>query len=97
QAPERTAASGGRAPEGYLQRPLQPDPPRLPTGNQLLPLPLPASGLHYRGCRAQPCQIPLQHPCPNVASIAVARGLDWRHGHRPRPRHRRLRPRPPGP
>ncbi|PSD19329.1 hypothetical protein C7E15_08125 [Stenotrophomonas maltophilia] len=26
----------GRAPEGYLQRPPQPDPPRHPTGNPLL-------------------------------------------------------------
>ncbi|RRU66962.1 hypothetical protein EGJ89_21140 [Stenotrophomonas maltophilia] len=40
----------GRAPEGYLQRPPQPDPPRHPTGNQLLtllwlrPLPLRVPG-----------------------------------------------------
>ncbi|CAQ44992.1 hypothetical protein Smlt1453 [Stenotrophomonas maltophilia K279a] len=44
----------GRAPEGYLQRPLQPDPPRPAAGNQLLLLPLPASGRHYHGCRALP-------------------------------------------
>ncbi|HEP1205300.1 TPA: hypothetical protein QEN11_00150 [Stenotrophomonas maltophilia] len=44
----------GRAPEGYLQRPLQPDPPRPAAGNQLLLLPLPASGRHYHGGRAQP-------------------------------------------
>ena len=31
----------GRAPEGDLQRPLQPDPPRHPTDSPLLPLPLP--------------------------------------------------------
>ena len=41
----------GRAPEGDLQRPPQPGPPRHPIGNQLLPLPLPlrlpASGRHY--------------------------------------------------
>ncbi|OWQ69101.1 hypothetical protein CEE56_15205 [Stenotrophomonas maltophilia] len=41
------------------RRPPQPDPPRHPTGNplllRLLLLRLPASGRHYRGCRAQPC------------------------------------------
>ncbi|CRD46374.1 hypothetical protein BN126310215 [Stenotrophomonas thermophila] len=44
----------------YLQRPPQPDPPRHPSGNQplLLLLKLPASGRHYRGCRAQPCRTP---------------------------------------
>ncbi|PJL13727.1 hypothetical protein B9Y78_13060 [Stenotrophomonas maltophilia] len=42
----------------YLQRPPQPDPPRHPTGSplllRLLLLRLPASGRHYRGCRAHP-------------------------------------------
>ena len=42
----------------YLRRPPQPEPPRLPSGSQLLTLllKLPASGRHYRGCRAQPCR-----------------------------------------
>ncbi|MBA0280342.1 hypothetical protein D7Y44_03480 [Stenotrophomonas maltophilia] len=48
----------GRAPEGDLRRPPQPDPLRHPTGSplllRLLLLRLPASGRHYRGCRAQP-------------------------------------------
>ncbi|GMR28670.1 hypothetical protein STENOSP10_28910 [Stenotrophomonas sepilia] len=50
----------GRAPEGYLQRPPPPDPPRHPTECTLLLLPwrLPASGRHYRRCRAQPGRTP---------------------------------------
>ncbi len=36
----------------HLQRPPQPDPPRQPTDSRLLTLPLPASGRHYRRCRA---------------------------------------------
>ena len=54
-----------------LRRLLQPDPPRLPTGNQLLLLlfllllRLPASGRHYCRCRAQPCRtLPLCHRLP---------------------------------
>ncbi|MBR7550947.1 hypothetical protein KC220_20615, partial [Mycobacterium tuberculosis] len=47
----------------YLRRPPQPDPPRFLTGNplllRLLLLRLPASGRHYRGCRAQPGRQPL--------------------------------------
>ncbi len=47
----------GRAPEGYLQRPLQADPPRDPTECQLLllslPLPLPLFG-QVQGCK--PCR-----------------------------------------
>ncbi|HDS1827233.1 TPA: hypothetical protein QEM95_11430 [Stenotrophomonas maltophilia] len=46
----------------YLQRPPQPDPPRLLAGKRLLLLRLPASGRHYRRCRAQPCRPPFtQH------------------------------------
>ncbi|TFZ43515.1 hypothetical protein E5C33_17700, partial [Stenotrophomonas maltophilia] len=51
---------------GGLRRLPQPDPPRHPTGNPLLLLPLllplllslPASGRHYRRCRAQPGRHP---------------------------------------
>ncbi|PSD21570.1 hypothetical protein C7E13_21050 [Stenotrophomonas maltophilia] len=65
--------AAAKPPRTGLRRLPQPGPPRLPTENQLLPLPLPlpASGRHYRGCRAQPSLPPLQHPCPNVASIAA--------------------------
>ncbi|OWQ73286.1 hypothetical protein CEE56_08040 [Stenotrophomonas maltophilia] len=52
----------------YLRRPPQPDPPRHPPECRLLllllPLPLPlllrlpASGRHYRRCRAQPGRTP---------------------------------------
>ena len=46
----------------YLQRPRTPTPPRHPTDSTLLLLllllRLPASGRHYRGCRAQPCRTP---------------------------------------
>ena len=48
----------GRVPEGDLQRPPQPDPPRHPAGTQLLLRLLPASGRHYRGCRVQPGRYP---------------------------------------
>ncbi|PJL03493.1 hypothetical protein B9Y85_04635 [Stenotrophomonas maltophilia] len=75
----------------YLRRPPQPDPPRHPTVARLLTLTL------IRRVQGAALPNPLQHPCPNVASIAAPAGLDWRHGHRTRPRHRRLRPRPPGP
>ncbi len=45
----------GRAPEGYLQRPLQADPPRHPTDSQLLPLPLPLPlPWQVQGCK--PCR-----------------------------------------
>ncbi|RTQ89565.1 hypothetical protein EKL94_09275 [Stenotrophomonas maltophilia] len=43
----------------YLRRPPQPDPARHPTECTLLLLRLPASGRHYRGCRAQPGRQPL--------------------------------------
>ncbi|MBA0242256.1 hypothetical protein D7Y16_04310 [Stenotrophomonas maltophilia] len=48
--------AAAKPPRTGLRRLPQPGTPRLPTGNQLLPLPLPllASGRHYRGCRAQP-------------------------------------------
>ncbi|OWQ53383.1 hypothetical protein CEE61_15835 [Stenotrophomonas maltophilia] len=44
----------------YLRRPPQPGPPRHPPGCRLLPLllRLPASGRHYRRCRAQPGRTP---------------------------------------
>ncbi len=41
----------GRTAERGSRRPPQSDPPRLPTGNPLFVL-LPASGRHYRRCRA---------------------------------------------
>ena len=47
----------GRAPEGDLQRPPQPDPPRLPTDSQLLPLTLTLTLIRQvHGCK--PCRPP---------------------------------------
>ena len=40
----------------YLLRPRTPTPPRQPTEYQPLLLRLPASGRHYRRCRAQSCR-----------------------------------------
>ncbi|MBA0462608.1 hypothetical protein D7Y60_18790 [Stenotrophomonas maltophilia] len=64
-AHEQAAA---KPPRTGLRRLPQPDPPRHPTGNPLLrlllplplllPLRLPASGRHYRRCRAQPGRTP---------------------------------------
>ncbi|MBA0279515.1 hypothetical protein D7Y44_04050 [Stenotrophomonas maltophilia] len=62
----------GRAPEGDLQRPLQPDPPRRPTECMLLLRPLllrlPASGRHCGGCRVQPGRKP---PIPQTGNWVV--------------------------
>ncbi|QGL67489.1 hypothetical protein FEO86_09455 [Stenotrophomonas maltophilia] len=61
-AHEQAAA---KPPRTGLRRLPQPDPPRHPTGNPLLPLllplrlRLPASGRHYRRRRAQPGRTPL--------------------------------------
>ncbi|PJL48806.1 hypothetical protein E4420_14180 [Stenotrophomonas maltophilia] len=64
--------AAAKPPRTGLRRPPQPDPPRHPTEWPLLqlPLPLPASGRHYRGCRAQPCKAP---PSPYPAEWVYSR------------------------
>ncbi|PSD11461.1 hypothetical protein C7E19_19110 [Stenotrophomonas maltophilia] len=51
----------GRAPEGYLQRPPQPDPPRHPSGNRLLTLTLTLlRPLRVQGAALQRAPLPEQ-------------------------------------
>jgi len=78
--------AAAKPPRMGLRRPPQPDPPRHPTDSPLLLLllllllRLPASGRHYRGCRAQPCRTPnlnslfcvRSHPSVRLCGSAAA-------------------------